>query len=1095
MSKRVLVGLLMLVVTATAVWAQSTAQISGSIKDQSGALLPGAEVSVTQTETGLKRTALTNETGSYTLTNLPVGPYRLEATLPGFRTYAQTGIVLQVNSNPVINAVLGVGQVSEQIEVEANVALVETRTTGVGQVIDNQRVLELPLNGRQVTELVLLSGVATAGADGTLNPGSRNYPTVVISVAGGQTNGLGYNLDGGNHNDPYNNLNLPMPFPDALQEFKVETSGLQAQYGFHSAGTVNAVTKSGTNDLHGDLFEFVRNGSLNARNAFAITDDGLKRNQFGGTIGGPIMKNKLFFFGGFQGTTLRSRPSDNRAYVPTPAMLAGDFTTIASGACNNNRPVTLKAPFVDNKVDPSRLSPAAVNLTKDHLFPTTTDPCGLVQFGRRSKVDEYVSVGKVDYQASDKHSLFGRYMEARRNQATTFDGVNILSLSDGTQPQRVYSLVLGDTYLIGSGTVSAFRATLNRTKNPKYPPQFFDLTDLGVKGVYESVPHYSFITVTNGFTISSALVNPGNYNSTAYQFSEDLSLVRGAHQIALGGGFIHHNFNGNSGINRNAQITFNGQLTGMGLADFLTGNLTGFQQGNALVSYSRQSFTSFYLQDTWKVTSRLTVNAGIRWEPFLAAYSGRGKTEHFDRVAFDKGIHSSVYVNAPAGLLFPGDPGIPSKKYTDDHLMHFAPRVGLAWDPQGNGRMTIRAAYGISYDFPPMWAYHGSTTGAPYGTVITLSNPAGGFDNPWQGYPGGNPFPSIPSRNSTFPTTVAYINYPSDMSIPYVHQWNLSIQRQVGTDWLVSANYIGNATLHVPGAIETNPVIYLPGASCVIAGVPYTPCSSTTNTNQRRELNLQNPAEGKYYGPIISVDDGGTSNYNGLLLSVQRRRSHGMTVQGNYTWSHCIGDTFVAMGGQVTAGVYPGRRGAERANCGAGGTSSGGDIRHIVNVSTVYETPRFSTGTLRALGSGWQISGIARLQTGNYLTVVSGFDTALTNATGSNRANQVLADPYAPNKGVDQWLNPAAFARPANGEWGNSSKNILGPGRITIDMGLTRKFQMNESHWFEFRAEAFNLPNHVNPGNPITALNNQNFGKIQTAGDPRILQLALKYLF
>src|SRR5438094_357982 len=273
--QNMLAGLLLFAVSAGVIGAQSTAQISGSVKDQSGAVLPGVEVAVTQTDTGLKRSAVTNETGSYTLTNLPIGPYRLEAALPGFRTYVQTGIVLQVGSNPIISAVLAVGQVSEQVEVQANANLVETRSTGVGQLIDNQRVVELPLNGRQVTELVLLSGVATAGADGTLNPGSRNYPTVVISVAGGQTNGLGYSLDGGNHNDPYNNLNLPMPFPDALQEFKVETSGLQAQYGFHSAGAVNALTKSGTNDLHGDLFEFVRNGSLNARNAFAITDDGL----------------------------------------------------------------------------------------------------------------------------------------------------------------------------------------------------------------------------------------------------------------------------------------------------------------------------------------------------------------------------------------------------------------------------------------------------------------------------------------------------------------------------------------------------------------------------------------------------------------------------------------------------------------------------------------------------------------------------------------------------------------------------------------------------------------------------------------------------
>src|SRR2546422_2889724 len=308
------------------VMAQSTAQISGVVTDQSSAILPGVEVKVTQTDTGITRSAVTNETGSYVLPNLPIGPYRLEAALPGFRSYVRTGIVLQVGSNPVLNVRLEVGQVSETIEVQANTALVETRATGISQVIDNTRVLELPLNGRQVTELVLLSGVATTSSQGTLNPGSRNYPTIIIQVAGGMQAGLTYRLDGSNHNDAYNNLNLPLPFPDALQEFKVETSGLAAQYGFHSSGVVNAVTKAGTNDYHGDLFEFVRNGAVNARNAFFLTNDGLKRNQFGGTVGGPIIRNKLFFFAGEQRTAERSRPSANRAYIPTPAMLAGDLT-------------------------------------------------------------------------------------------------------------------------------------------------------------------------------------------------------------------------------------------------------------------------------------------------------------------------------------------------------------------------------------------------------------------------------------------------------------------------------------------------------------------------------------------------------------------------------------------------------------------------------------------------------------------------------------------------------------------------------------------------------------------------------------------------
>ncbi len=326
-------------------YAQSTAQINGRITDQTGAVLPGVEVTVTQTETALVRNAVTDESGTYILTNLPVGPYRLEASLPGFRTYAQTGIVLQVNGNPSINAVLEVGQTSETVEVQADAALVETRNTGVGQVIDNIRVLELPLNGRRVSELITLSGAAIAG--GAQPVAGRSYPTESISVAGGMNNGLTYMLDGGVHNDPYSNLNLPLPFPDAMQEFKVETSAVPAQYGQHSAGAVNAVTKSGTNEFHGSLFEFVRNKVFNARNAYAVSRDGLKRNQFGGTIGGPVVRNKLFFFGAYQGTLQRSEPTENREFIPTPAMLAGDWTTFSSPACNAGRQLTLRAPFVN----------------------------------------------------------------------------------------------------------------------------------------------------------------------------------------------------------------------------------------------------------------------------------------------------------------------------------------------------------------------------------------------------------------------------------------------------------------------------------------------------------------------------------------------------------------------------------------------------------------------------------------------------------------------------------------------------------------------------------------------------------------------------
>src|SRR5262249_25298413 len=395
-SPSVLAAIVSMSLGATMIWAQATAQIIGSVKDQTGAVLPGVEVTATQTATGAKRTAVTDETGSYTLQNLPIGPYTIEAALPGFKTYVQTGIVLQVGTNPVVNAVLEIGQLSDQVEVKAGAALVESRSSGVGNVIDNQRVLELPLNGRNPTELIFLAGAAVPTTDGSLNSGVRNYATVVIQVGGGMNGGLNYMLDGGTHGDPENNLNLPLPFPDPLQEFKVEMNGLAAQYGHHAAGTINAVTKSGTNAFHGDVFEFLRNGALNAQNFYATSKDGLKRNQFGGTFGGPIVKNKVFFFVGEQAPIHRSTPTVNRPFVPTAKMLVGDFTDFASPSCQSGNDVTLKAPFgtngsARNTVDPKLFSPQALALVNDPRFPRSTDPCGLTTFGSVSNPSEYLT--------------------------------------------------------------------------------------------------------------------------------------------------------------------------------------------------------------------------------------------------------------------------------------------------------------------------------------------------------------------------------------------------------------------------------------------------------------------------------------------------------------------------------------------------------------------------------------------------------------------------------------------------------------------------------------------------------------------------------
>src|SRR5262252_1027371 len=444
--------LLIFVLGCVSAWGQATAQISGTVRDASGAVLPGADITATQTETGIVRSTISNETGSYILPTLPLGPYKLEVSLPGFRTFVQAGILLQVNSNPQINAILEVGQKSELVEVQANTALVETRTVGVGQVMETQRILELPLNGRNVTELITLGAGATSVPEYSSQPRSMQGQ-VAIAVAGGLPSGVNYSLDGGQHTNPYDHLSLPLPFPDALQEFKIETSALSATQGQHSGAQVSSVTKSGTNEFHGDVFEFVRNDLLNATQYFARVDPNtgkkvhstLKRNQFGGTLGGPIVQSKLFFFGGYQGTTERSDPSNVQRFVPTPAMLTGDFRTVTSPACGKNLTLPSSLGFTNNQIDQSLLNPIAVNLAKK--LPQTSDPCGLVIIGVPAKVNTHQFVGKTDWQLNSEHSVMGRVLFTKESQPVPYSLApdNLLTTFDRGRSNLAQSYALGDT--------------------------------------------------------------------------------------------------------------------------------------------------------------------------------------------------------------------------------------------------------------------------------------------------------------------------------------------------------------------------------------------------------------------------------------------------------------------------------------------------------------------------------------------------------------------------------------------------------------------------------------------------------------------------
>jgi hypothetical protein len=449
-------------------------------------------------------------------------------------------------------------------------------------------------------------------------------------------------------------------------------------------------------------------------------------------------------------------------------------------------------------------------------------------------------------------------------------------------------------------------------------------------------------------------------------------------------------------------------------------------------------------------------------------------------------------------VLYSGDAGVPaSGKTNPNQLWHFSPRLGLAFDPTGKGKMTIRAAYGLFRDYPDFYESQQVKISPPYNFTIVNTAPGGGgaagFANPWVNYPGGSPFPVTLSPNVQFPTNGGWVVIPPNVPSVYVNQWNLSIQRQIGTNWLMTANYIGSETTHVLSSVEGNPAIYMPGSSCVINGATYSPCSSVSNTTQRRQLYLENPSQGKYYGSIVTENATGTMSYNGLFLTVQRNVGTGFILQGNYTYSHCINTgTQQLISIPIIAGIspVPAREGL-RGNC----SILEVDRRHNFNLSAVYLTPKLSNRSLRLVASGWQVSGIVRVLSGDSFSSNAGVDQALS-GTNDQRPQQVLPSVYAPNKNIRQWLNPAAFGQPAVGTYGNMGPGTLqGPGFFGIDASLMRKFQFRERHTLEVRGEAFNVLNHVNPLDPVGTLTSSTFGQIQAANDPRILQLALKYLF
>src|SRR5438093_5423024 len=806
---------------ARAAFAQSVAvaQLSGTVVDESGGALPGVEVTVTQTSTGMTRFVVSGSGGEYVFTNLPVGPYSLTAKLQGFTTFEQTGIVLAVGDTRSVKITLKVGAVEETITVTGNASQVETRGTGVGLVVGQEQIVGLPLNGRQPTQLVALSGgaVDTSNVGGLVS--NRQPPNgVAISVAGGTGNSTLFLVDGGYNNDSGNNTGNAMPFPDALQEFRTGSGVRPARYGMFTGATVNTVTRSGANQFHGTAFDFARHHEFNAIPFFNQTehggsgkDDGLKRNQAGGTLGGRVVKDKLFFFGGLQVTNQAISPQTTNQIVPTQEVLRGDFSRVMSAACRGGTAQQLGFPFVNNQVDPSLFSPFALKLLK--LLPVAdpaTDPdgCGRYPLAIPNNSVEQQVIGRADFQLTTNARLFGRYFYSNYNHELGFDSntnPNMLYASGNGLgiKSHMHTVAGGWDQVITPHLFSATRFSLADTTALRVQgnglPTF---TTLGLNVFqYTNGDGQNFFNGATGGWSGNAF--PGTFYTTTPSISEDIDWTKGSHSVSFGGVWTRPFFDGDGPFQANGLMTFSGLITRganaqsqVPMADFMLGLPASFSQGGSQIVAEKQHYVGVYAQDVWRANAHFTFNYGLRWEPFLAAKDQNHFNMAFVREDFDKGLHSTVFPHAPAGLVFPGDPGFPTNgANTTNRLDQFAPRLGIVWNPTGDDVQSVRAAGGRFYDSPKLWQYGHHMLNPPYGNTVTAISPSScpppnangcaiNLLNPWASTPGGDPLAAInyprqgqpvqlPPSSVRFPLNGDYVSMPIEADVMRVTQWNV----------------------------------------------------------------------------------------------------------------------------------------------------------------------------------------------------------------------------------------------------------------------------------------------------------------------------------
>jgi len=1036
-----------------AAFAQGTVTIYGTVSDKGGGIVPGAEVTVTNTLTGASRTIISNETGGYVAGQLPVGVYQVRVQLQGFKSFVQDQIQVQVDENRQVNIVLEVGELTESVAVRAEVTQVEFRSGSLRDVVDSQRIVALPLNGRNPLQLTRL--VAGSGGVAAKDQGQNE----TVSINGARTNSNNYQLDGGDNHDPYFNAPAVFPNPDALDEFSLQTNSYGADRGRNAGAFMTAVTKSGTNQFHGSVFEYFRDASLNAKNYFSTTVPPFERNQYGGTFGGPIVRNRTFFFGSFQGTNERSAPGAVTATVPTEAQRRGDFSASK---------VTLKDPrggtFPGNIIPADRLNAASQQFLQA-LVPLPNAANGLLTTVSEQEVDDYQFVVKLDHRFSDSNTISGRLL---RNETATQEATGNLPGFFASIDYQNWNVAVTDTHIFSSSVVNTFVFAYNKIDRRQIPvvpgDQTWNTFGAGFTRAFEGDAPASMHTQVDGYFNAFSRF-PLNHFRQNYQFSNTVSWSKGAHFLRFGADVRRQVLDMQELFRGDPFVRFGNTWTGEAAADLMLGLPAQFEQIAEAKNAPQTWELGVFVQDDWKASRDLTLNLGFRWDPWFPF------VDEFDKFAQHwPGEQSTKFPGAPAGVLYPGDNGL-SRSMLDPAWDSVAPRVGFAWDPVGDGKMSIRGAYGLFYSQVRQQANNQIATNQPFSLKLTVNNPPGGVNNPYLGV--GDPFPFKAPTNAeeamnykwVLPLTLTQWN--PDMRNAVIQQWNVNVQREVFSNWIATVAYVGSKGDHLFMSAEKNPGVY---------GVPGT-------LNQRR-IYAPNFAQ------ITDMSSQGNSDYHALQVSVNKRLSQGFSVLANYTWSQLMDDS-------SGDGDQPNNPFDFSQNWGP----SSFDIPHRFVASFVWQLPSLagSSAPIRYIFGDWETNGIISLQSGRGLSAISGRDNSQS-GTNQDRADIVgdwqLPSDRSRDEAIAQWFNIAAFAQNAPGTFGTSGRNIVrGPGEATVDFGLVKSIPFSGSWKMQFRAEFFNLLNTVNLGNPNMNASSAQFGRITSAGNPRVIQLALRLMF